>query len=160
MATDPTAPAYTEVAAQSWVIRPHPDTYWRNSLDSAVLHMHTESGLLADVQARGIPLLEAEAGLVKFLQYFGNPAPGREPIAGSGPHFDASWLAVHMPTARKYFSHRTFDASNLKKFALDHGCVWPVDDGEGSGGSAHRALPDVRFSIQTARTVARLLAAR
>ncbi len=157
VATDPTAPEYTEVSATSWVIRPSaPD--WRDALDTTVLQMHTANGLLADVQsARAVSLEQAEADLVAWLSYFGNPAPGREPIAGSSPHFDAGWLAVHMPVARRYFGRRVFCASTLKRFALDHCHVqWPVD----LTVAAHRALPDVRYSIATARTVARMLAAR
>lgn len=157
VATEPAAPEYTEIAAQSWVVRP--PAGWADTLDDRVLAMHTRSGLLADVATNGRPLAEVEAELVRFCAYFGNPAPGREPIAGSSPHFDHRWLLRHTPTAARYFSHRTFDASTLKRFVLDHvGMTWPVDDGEGSGGAAHRALADVRYSIATARTVARLLA--
>lgn len=158
VATEAEAPEYREVAAQAWVIRPAQP--WLGGMSDYVRNMHIGSGLIEEVLERGVPLAEAEAGLVKFLGYFGNPAPGREPIAGSSPHFDAAWLARHMPTARKYWNHRTFDASSLKRFALDRGVEWPVQDGDGSGGSAHRALADVRHSIETARTVARLLAAR
>lgn len=158
VATDPEAPEYREVASQVWVIQP--PGLWQSTMDTKVLQMHVASGLVAEVLERGLPVAEVEADLLRFLTYFGNPAPGREPIAGFSPHFDAAWLAHHMPTARRYWNHRTFDASNLKRFALDHGVVWPADDGEGSGGAAHRALADVRYSIQTARTVARLLAAR
>ena len=157
VATDPEAPEYRELAAQSWLI--NPPGLWLDALDLRVLEMHTASGLIADVLARGVGVADAEAGLVSFLQYFGNPAPGREPIAGSSPHFDRRWLDVHMPTAARYFSHRVFDASTLKRFALDHGCAaW--DQHDGSGGAAHRALADVRYSIETARTVARLLSVR
>lgn len=158
VATEPDAPEYREVVAQSWVVRPSAAD-WRDTLDTYVLQMHAASGLLADVQDRGLPLATVEEDLVKFLSFFGNPAPGREPIAGSSPHFDRRWLDVHLPTAARYFSHRTFDASTLKRFALDHGCA-PWDQHDGSGGAAHRALADVRYSIETARTVARLLAVR
>lgn len=158
VATDAQAPEYREIAAQSWLVLPE-DAGWLGAMDEVVAAMHAKSGLLQAVVEDGRPVREVEAELLKFLSYFGNPAPGREPIAGSSPHFDAGWLAVHMPTARRYFSHRTFDASNLKRFALDHG-VAPWDSGDGSGGAAHRALADVRYSIETARTVARLLAAR
>lgn len=155
VATEPEAPEYREIAAQSWVVRPAAG--WADTLSDYTLEMHTRSGLLGDVAERGRPLAEVEAELMRFLSFFGNPAPGREPIAGSSPHFDRRWLEAHLPTAARYFSHRTFDASTLKRFALDHGVsVW--DTHEGFGGAAHRALADVRYSIETARTVARLLA--
>ena len=162
VATDPTAPAYAEVAAQSWVLLPDVSRQeWLDTMDPAVRKMHGASGLLAEVCDRGVSLGEVSRGVLDFVRYFGNPAPGREPIAGSSPHFDRRWLEVHLPAVAGYFSHRTFDASTLKRFALDHaGVTWALDSHEGSGGAAHRALADVRYSISTAREVARVLAAR
>lgn len=155
LATESDAPNYTEVASQSWVIRP--PTGWADSLDDYVLEMHTRSGLLADVVTNGRPLAEVEAELVKFLGYFGNPAPGREPIAGFSAHFDLGWLVVHLPKVRRYFSHRTFDASTLRQFARDLGRGDVVST---TDTAAHRALADCRQAADCARAVARLLAAR
>ena len=148
VATEPVAPAYAEIAWKEWVIRPY-GTRWLDELDPRVREMHTSNGLLADVAARGVLLADAEDALLGFLRYYGNPAPGREPIAGSSPHFDAGWLAVHCPRVRAYFNHRTFCASGLKRFAEDLGHTIPPGD------PAHRALADVRASIELARKVAR-----
>lgn len=146
VATDET-PAYTEIAHAEWVIRPEGDR-WLVELGVYVREMHTKNGLLADVAARGVAVEAAEDALLGFLRYYGNPAPGREPIGGSSAHFDAAWLAEHMPRARRYFSHRVFDASTLRRFARDLGLTPPEGD------PAHRALADVRASIATARWVA------
>lgn len=155
VATESDAPAYAEVASQSWVIRP--PAGWADGLNDYVLQMHTRSGLLADVAASGRPLAEVEAELVKFLGYFGNPAPGREPIAGFSAHFDARWLEVHMPSARRYWSHRVFDASTLRQLARDLGRGDAVST---TDTAAHRALADCRQAADCARAVARLLATR
>lgn len=161
VATDAEAPAYAEVAAQSWVILPEVSrAEWLDTMDPVVRKMHGESGLLAEVCDRGVSLAEVSKGVLDFVRYFGNPAPGREPIAGSSPHFDRRWLEVHLPAVAGYFSHRCFDASTLKRFCLDHGHAWTLDTHEGSGGAVHRALADVRYSISTAREVARLLSTR
>jgi len=157
LATEADAPAYTEVASQSWVIRPPAGSGWRDSLTTPVLQMHAASGLLQDVAERGIPLGEAEADLVRFLGYFGNPAPGREPIGGFSPQFDLGWLAVHLPRVRAYFSHRVFDASTLRQFARDLG---RGDVVTGADTAAHRALADCRQAAECARAVARLLGTR
>ncbi len=157
LAVSPDAPDYTEVAAQSWVI--DPGVF---ELDAFTLEMHTKSGLLDDIRAgRGVSLATAEAELLKFLAFFGNPAPGREPIAGSSPHFDYRWLTHHLPKVAGYFNnHRCFDASTLKRFVKDHGHAWTMDEHEGSGGAAHRALADVRYSAASCREAARLLGFR
>jgi len=155
LATESDGPAYTEVAAQTWVIRP--PTGWIAALDQHTAGMHTASGLVADVLERGLPIAEVSAELVRFLRYFGNPAPGREPIAGFSPHFDLGWLEVHLPLVRRYFSHRTFDASTLRQFARDCG---RGDLVTGHDTAAHRALADCRQAADCARAVARLLGTR
>jgi oligoribonuclease len=154
VATD-AEPPYTEVAHQRWVVRPGvpwPEFMAHLQANPHVFEMHTRSGLVDDLGS-GVRLAEAEAGLVRFCRYFGNPAPGREPIAGSSPHFDLGWLQRHCPAAARYWSHRTFDVSSLKRFAKDCGMPDPTQT-ESSGGAAHRALADVRHSISVARAVA------
>lgn len=151
VATEPEAPEYREVAAQSWVVLPG-DAGWLNTLDPYVAEMHTKSGLLDDVVERGVPVHEVERELLKFLSFFGNPAPGREPIAGSSPHFDAGWLAVHMPTARRYFNHRVHCASAIKQFVVDCGHELPRRQEP-----AHRALGDIRYSIELCRQAAQFV---
>jgi oligoribonuclease len=141
--------AYTELAFQSWVIARDLDLErWRDLLDPKVFEMHSRNGLLHELPF-GVPQAIAEEQAVKFCQYFGNPIIGRDPIAGSSVHFDRSWLTSHMPTLMCQFSHRCFDASTLTQFARDLGCELP------KGEPAHRALADVRASIQLARDVAR-----
>ncbi len=151
LAVSPDAPAYAEVAAQSWVI--DPGVF---ELSPHTLEMHTKSGLLDDIRAgRGVSLATAEAELLKFLAFFGNPAPGREPIAGFSPHFDTGWLAVHLPRVRAYFGHRTFDCSTLRQMARDLGRGDLVPEGD----AAHRALADCRAAAAMARAVAGLFVA-
>ncbi len=146
------APEYAEVAAQSWVI--DPGVF---ELSPYTLAMHTASGLLDDIRAgRGVSLAEAEAGLLKFLAFFGNPAPGREPIGGFSAHFDLDWLKVHLPRVRAYFSHRVFDGSSFRQMAIDLGRKDLVPPPEQT---AHRALADCRAAASMARAVAGLLRA-
>jgi oligoribonuclease len=139
---------YRELAAQSWVVGWDVDDQWlRARLDPAVYAMHTRNNLLHEIPF-GQPLAEVEEQACRLVQFFGNPAPGREPIAGSSVHFDRSWLEIHMPRLMRQFSHRCFDASTLTQFARDLGVELP------RGESAHRALADVRASVQLARSVA------
>lgn len=140
---------YRELAAQSWVVGWDVNDAWlRERCAPAVYEMHSKSGLLFEIPF-GQPLAEVEEQAVRFCQFFGNPAPGREPMAGSSVHFDRGWLELHMPRLARLFSHRCFDASTLTRFARDLGHEVPRAE------SAHRALADVRASIQLARDVAR-----
>ena len=137
---------YRELAHQSWVVL-HTE---EPPMAPEVQAMHTANGLLHEIPF-GIPLSHVHVELVKFVRFFGNPAPGREPIAGSSVHFDQRWLQRHLPAVAALFSHRVFDASTLARFARDLGFELPRAE------PAHRALADVRASIQLARDVARAL---
>lgn len=140
---------YRELAHQSWVIGWDVDDAWlRARLAPEVYAMHTMNGLLHEIPFAP-PLADVEEAACKFVDFFGNPAPGREPMAGSSVHFDRGWLELHMPRLAKRFSHRCFDASTLVRFARDLGHDIPKAE------PAHRALADVRASIQLARDVAR-----
>jgi len=151
VATEETAPGYVEIASQSWVIKPAgwDAAAWSQTVDPHVLEMHTKSGLWAEV-ADGVTLEDAERYLCKFLKFFGNPKPGAAPIGGSSAHFDARFLEYHMPTARRYFNHRCMDASSIRQFLRDLGVDLPRSDDP-----AHRALADVRHSIQVCRDAGR-----
>lgn len=140
---------YRELALQSWVL--HHDLT-DVPMDPAVVAMHTASGLLFEVPF-GQPPAEVEDQLAKFISYFGDPAPGRQPLCGSSVHFDAAWLRVHMPRVSKLFGHRTLCASGVRAFMDDCGRPLPKPSGE----AAHRALADIRHSIQTLRDAARLV---
>jgi oligoribonuclease len=97
---------YRELAAQSWVVGWDVDDQWlRARLDPYVYEMHTRNNLLHEIPF-GQPLAEVEEQACRLVQFFGNPAPGREPIAGSSVHFDRSWLEIHMPRLMRQFSHR------------------------------------------------------
>lgn len=142
---------YRELAAQSWVIGWDVDDAWlRARMAPEAYAMHSKNNLLHEIPF-GLPIAVVEEAACKFTDFFGNPAPGREPLAGSSVHFDADWLKLHMPRLMKRFSHRVFDASTLVRFARDLGVELPKAE------PAHRALADVRASIQLARDVARAL---
>lgn len=157
IATEPDGPGYIEVAHQHHVIR------WRElvegaglpPLDPVVREMHASSGLLAECAASAVTLADAEDALLGFFRYYGNPAPGREPIAGSSPQFDKRWLDAHLPRAARYFNHRVSCASSLRQFMNDNGHELPKPDKP-----AHRALADIHFSIQTYRDAAKLVIPR
>lgn len=138
---------YRELAHQSWVVQHDFPPAWLQHHNPYVYEMHHKSGLLYELPF-GTPQARVEAELCRFVSYFGAPQPGREPVAGSSVHFDQRWLTKHLPRARALFSHRVFDASTLTQFARDLGVDVPKGD------AAHRALADIRASIQLARDVA------
>jgi oligoribonuclease len=154
VATDETAD-YVERAHQTWVL-PWSDASYDETLSPGVREMHTRSGLLADCKNPAVytDLVLVDAQLLRFLMSYGYLDRVKNPIAGSSAHFDKGWLDVHLPRSAKAFNHRVFDASTLTQFAKDLG-LDPA--GPGNPDSKHRALDDIRYSIEAARRVARLV---
>lgn len=141
---------YREIASQSWVVAHDPD---RLGMAPEVFEMHTKNGLIDDLRSVfATPLAKVESDLCKFIAFFGDQPPGRAPVAGSSVHFDREWLELHMPRVMRMFSHRCYDASGLLQLARD--CGHPIAK---SAEPAHRALADIRASIQLARAVAALV---
>jgi oligoribonuclease len=115
-------------------------------VDRVVLRMHRDNGLWADVRASDVTLEESDAQLTTIAQSLGASLHSIT-LAGNSVHFDLAWCRVRFPSFAQYLSHRVFDVSTLRRACetwFPHARhVWPR--------SAHRALPDVIASIETAR---------
>ncbi len=136
-----TGSLYGEVSAESWVVKPAAGL---PPLHPAVLQMHSKNGLLNELHD-GASVREVDVMAAAMVQYF--DAVGG-PIAGSTPHFDKRFLDRQMPLLAACFNHRTFDVSTLKQaWCQEHAESWVHVPGEGE----HRALSDIRDSIELAR---------
>jgi oligoribonuclease len=79
------------------------------------------------------------------------PAVSQTPLAGSTIGFDRSFLAEHMPELLNKVSYRSIDVSSLTELSQRWAPeVYKSRPKEGEE-SAHRALPDVRVSIEYLR---------
>lgn len=152
-------------------------------MDDFVKALHTKSGLLAElysiteVEPSGktyvlkpdLPRLGAvEAAVVKWLkQTVENKAPAivesvektlrATPLGGNSVHFDRNFLAEHMSEVEKLFSHRHADCSAVNEFAKRFAPSLHAGRPNAGGEVDHRALADVRASIETAKFYRRLL---
>lgn len=107
---------------------------------------HAKSGLWRRVLEAGVPMAEAEARTLAFLQQW-VPA-NTSPMCGNSICQDRRFLHRLMPRLEKHFHYRNLDVSTLKELARR----WAPDvlagiDKEG----AHTALSDVRDSIAELR---------
>lgn len=118
------------------------------SWDEPARLMHRESGLLDDLEAKGINHGVAEEALRDWMQGWRSQDENQEapPLCGSSVHFDRSFLAIHMPALHSMFSYRNIDVSTVKELAAR----WKPDvfDSRPQDPKAHRALADARFSIE------------
>jgi oligoribonuclease len=133
-----------EIAYCSFVIKPTSGTVFSEFIND----MHTKSGLI-DKLATGIGLKECESVLIDFVA---NNDCAKVPLAGSSVGFDRGWLNHHMPTLSKLFHYRNIDVSSFMELCDRIGVELRT-----GGAPAHRAIDDVRDSLEKARKVRALL---
>lgn len=118
------------------------------SMDSVVVKMHTKSGLLDQIRASTIPLVEAGEQTLAFLKEH-IPAARTVPLCGNSIGTDRRFLDRYLPDIENYLHYRSIDVSTLKELARR----WnpPVLKAIPQKETAHRALDDIRESIDELR---------
>ncbi len=107
---------------------------------------HGKSGLWARVLEQGVPLAEAEARTLAFLQEW-VPA-NSSPMCGNSICQDRRFMARLMPVLEVYFHYRNLDVSVIKELARR----WSPSTMAGfTKQSAHTAQSDTRDSIEELR---------
>lgn len=120
-----------------------------NAIDPYVLKMHTKNDLWQACESAAgdddYALASVEEKLLALARRFCEAKT--TPICGSTIAFDRAFLKVHMPRIEAHFSHRNLDVSVLGELASRWAPeVWAKRPRPGA--DAHRALADVRGSIE------------
>ncbi|KAA9086847.1 oligoribonuclease [Microbacterium radiodurans] len=123
------------------VITPSPAA--RANMGDYVTAMHASSGLLDELDG-GVPLADAEAAVLEYIQRF--VPEGKAALAGNTIGTDRMFLAKYMPRVDGWLHYRNIDVSSIKELSRR----WfprayfqaPAKDG------GHRALADIRESIR------------
>ncbi|MGE0392510.1 MAG: oligoribonuclease [Vicinamibacterales bacterium] len=107
---------------------------------------HRKSGLLARVEAEGMPLAEAERLTLTFIRKhcYARTAP----LCGNSVWQDRRFLARYMPALERFLHYRIVDVSSIK-VALKAWYPGLVNPPEKAG--SHRALDDILESIDELR---------
>jgi len=115
------------------------------SMLPVVRDMHASSGLTDAVRASTITLGDAERQIVDYVR--GHvPDAKTAPLCGNSIATDRGFLARDMPELDGYLHYRMIDVSSIKELARRW---YPrVYFAQPQKGLAHRALADVRESIQ------------
>ena len=136
----------------------HAAEWLRDCMDEYVTDMHTKNGLLDEIQAisntdHGLfghaAVVEAEKKLVSFLLHH-QADDVIFVIAGSTVGFDRRWLKVHMPELEAILHCRQLDVSTYK-------VGFPKIFGTETS-NAHRAMADIRASIEQHRLMLSMIA--
>lgn len=115
-------------------------------LEEGAAEMHLKSGLLHEVETRGVSYDTAQRELVTWLmQTIGMP-PGEVPLCGSTIDFDRDFLRRRLPAAESPFHYRSINVSTVKELAVRWcplSARW-----QSSPDKAHRALADIHESLR------------
>jgi oligoribonuclease len=110
-----------------------------------VRDMHASSGLTEAVRAATLSLGDAEQQVLDYVRSH-VPEPKSAPLCGNSIATDRGFLARDMPALDEYLHYRMIDVSSLKELAKRW---YPrVYHSQPAKGLAHRALADIRESIQ------------
>lgn len=114
------------------------------NMNDFVRNMHTQSGLLAELE-NGISLAEAEKQVLAYVKKF-IPHPKKGLLAGNSIGTDKMFLDRYMPSLMGYLHYRVVDVSSVKELAKRwyHRVFEEAPEKEGG----HRALADILESIQ------------
>ena len=125
----------------------HPDEVLA-VMDPFVVDMHTRSGLLDAIKASTITLDDAGARTLEFIRQH-VPEAGKVPLCGNSIGMDRRFLARHLPDIENWLHYRSVDVSSVKELVKR----WypTVDSGRPFKQGSHRALDDIRESINELR---------
>ena len=116
-----------------------------DSMLPVVRDMHSASGLTEQVRQSIVTLGQAQQAVLDYVKIH-VPEPGSAPLCGNSIATDRGFLARDMPDLDHYLHYRMIDVSSLKELARRW---YPrVYWAQPAKGLAHRALADIRESVQ------------
>ena len=111
-------------------------------MDNWNVKHHTENGLLDRIQSDGGSMEYAERQTLEFLKE--HCSPGQSPLCGNTIGQDRRFLRRYMPELHDFFHYRSVDVTSIKILARS----WYPEVGKWRKNSGHRALDDIRGSIE------------
>lgn len=117
-----------------------------DEMDEWNQYHHRKSGLIDLVKSSNYTIAEAEALTMSFLETW--LKPNESPICGNSVCQDRRFLSKYMPKLEQFFHYRALDITSLKLAMHYWHPEYPVYDKKTD---SHRALEDVRASIQEAK---------
>ena len=123
----------------------HHDAATLDSMNDWSTRQHASSGLTERCRASTVSLAQAEAEMLAFLNCH-CPAGSLATLAGACVYKDKEFLDARMPRLRGRLSHRVVDVSSIRELAWR----WTPRHVRHApkGECAHRALDDIRHSIE------------
>lgn len=115
-------------------------------MDSWNKKQHKKSGLLDAVKESKLTTKKAEEMTLKFIKPY--CYSGQSVLCGNSVHHDRRFLDRYMPKLSAYLHYRHVDVSTIKDLAKRW---YPKRKDTPKKGGSHRALDDIRESIEELR---------
>jgi oligoribonuclease len=114
-------------------------------MDDVVRKMHTDSGLLQQIEASTVSLADAGAATLEFIKQHVKSAR-TVPLCGNSIGTDRRFLAIYLPDIEEYLHYRSVDVSTIKELCRRW---YPkvLADAPAKEGT-HRALDDIKESVK------------
>ncbi|MGI3782050.1 MAG: oligoribonuclease [Janthinobacterium lividum] len=126
----------------------HADDAALADMVEVVQTMHATSGLTEQVRSSTTTLAQAQAQVLDYVRRY-VPSPRTAPLCGNSIGTDRGFLRRDMPELDDYLHYRMVDVSSVKELARRW---YPrVYFGQPEKGLSHRALADIRESIDELR---------
>lgn len=122
------------------------------SMDPWCIKQHAATGLVDASRTSTVSLKQAEDETLTFLR---KHCPAKMcPLSGNSICFDRRFLIRHMPRINAFLNYRNVDVSSIKELVFR----WkPGVNEQLEKNSTHRALDDIRESIEELRLYRRLV---
>ena len=111
-------------------------------MDNWNVKPHTANGLLDRIHSDGVSMENAERQNLEFLRE--HCSPGQSPLCGNTIGQDRRFLRRYMQELHDFFHYRSVDVTSIKILARS----WYPEVGKWRKNSGHRALDDIRGSIE------------
>ncbi|QPK82900.1 oligoribonuclease [Corynebacterium qintianiae] len=114
-------------------------------MDEVVVSMHTDNGLLPEIESSTVTLAEAEEAVLGLVAKHCDPAHPA-PLAGNSIATDRAFIREHMPRLDAALHYRMIDVSTVKE--LSRRWFPKAYFNQPAKGMAHRALADIVESVR------------
>jgi oligoribonuclease len=111
------------------------------AMDTVVVKMHTDSGLLKAIRESSLKESEAEMEVLEFIKP--HVLAKSSPLCGNTIVLDRMFLKKYMPTLNSHLHYRNIDVSTIKELVRR----WKSKDSVFKKGDTHRAVEDIKESI-------------
>jgi len=123
----------------------HQDETELAKMDEWCVNHHGASGLTAKVRESSISTRDAELQTLEFIKEW--VGPKQAPLCGNSIWQDRRFIGAYMKELDDYLHYRIVDVSSLKELARR----WYPNVKAPAKGASHRALDDIRESIEELR---------